>query len=78
VVLHQVVWGQLTTWVVDEDEGQIIDCLEHVNCCVCCFNVPHPPSLFLTLLRVVQALAWTKARVNNRAMAAVQSTCNRT
>jgi hypothetical protein len=51
--LCQVIQGQSLAWVVDENDGQIIDCLEHVRCCNYYFDVPSLSSLFLTLFLVV-------------------------
>jgi hypothetical protein len=73
--LRQVIHGQQTVGVVDEDEGQIINCLEHVSCCYCCFKIPQPPSRFLSLYRVMQALSLMMARANRRAAEAAQSAC---
>jgi hypothetical protein len=64
-----MVQGQSSKGVVDGDEGQVIDCLEHVRRHVLHFF--HYLG-FLTLCQVVQALAWTKACMNKRAVGAVE------
>jgi hypothetical protein len=68
-----MIQGQPSVGVVGEDEGQIIDCLKHIRCCNCCFDVLWPSPQFLTLFRVVQAPALTKARVGKREMVVAQS-----
>jgi hypothetical protein len=68
-----MIQGQPSVGVVGEDEGQIIDCLKHIRCYNCCFDVLWPLPQFLTLFRVVQAPALTKARVGKREMVAAQS-----
>jgi hypothetical protein len=67
-----MVQGHPSAEVVGEDEGQIIDFLEHVRCCNYCFDILRPPPQFLTLFWVVQALSLTKARVGKRVMEATQ------
>jgi hypothetical protein len=74
VGLHQMVQGQLLTWIVDRDDEQIIQCLEHVR--------PHDLSFPFFLFMAswhdylgLCGLSLMKARANRRVMETAQGAC---
>jgi hypothetical protein len=74
---HEVVQGQPSTEVADEDDEQIIQCLEHVWVRLVLFII-HFCCLYGTpmwLSQVVQALSLTRACLHKQTMEATQVAC---